>query len=194
MPRFGPESRPNFEQLYETAQTQEGLFTTEQGKAAGYSGRLVSHYVTTGKFSRVERGIYRLVHFPPGDHEDLVALWLWSERAGVFSHETALLLQNLSDALPGRVHLTLPPSWQKRRLKVPSLVALHHAEVSEGERAWVGAVPVTKPARTINDCAEGHVAPDLVAQAIEQGLDRGLFRRAAVAPTLAYVEKYGKGG
>jgi predicted transcriptional regulator of viral defense system len=194
MPRFAPDNRPKFDELYDVAATQEGLFTTDQANAVGYSRRLLSHYTTTGKFSRVERGIYRLVHFPPGDHEDLVALWLWSERAGVFSHETALLLQNLSDALPGRVHLTLPPSWQKRRLKVPSLVVLHHAEVSEGERAWVGAVPVTKPARSINDCAAGHVAPDLVAQAIEQGLDRGLFRRAAIAPALAYVEKYGKGG
>lgn len=79
-------------------------------------------------------------------------------------------LQNLSDALPGRVHLTLPLSWQKRRLKVPSIVALHHAEIPEGERAWAGAVPVTKPARAIHDCAAGHVAPELAAQAIEQGL------------------------
>ena len=24
----------------------------------------------------------RLVHFPPGDHEDLAAVWLWSDRDG----------------------------------------------------------------------------------------------------------------
>lgn len=194
MPRFGPSSRPSWEQLYETASVQEGLFSARQAKAVGYSLPLLAHYLKTGKLSRVDRGIYRLVHFPPGEHEDLVAFWLWSECKGVFSLETALLLQNLSDALPGRVHLTLPLAWQKRRLKVPPLLALHHADVPESERAWVGAVPVTKPARTINDCAEGHVSPELVAQALEQGLSQGLFRRQAVAPALAYVEKYGKGG
>jgi CheY-like chemotaxis protein len=31
----------------------------------------------------------RLVHFPAGEHEDLNAVWLWTERVGLFSHETA---------------------------------------------------------------------------------------------------------
>ncbi len=44
----------------------------------------------------MRRGVYRLVHFPVGDHEDLTAVWLWSEREGVFSHETALALHDLS--------------------------------------------------------------------------------------------------
>ena len=193
MPQFAADGRPNFAELYEVAQNQEGLFTTEQAKAAGYSGRLLAHYVQTGKFSRLARGIYRMVHFPPGEHEDLVALWLWSERQGVFSHETALLLLGLSDALPGRVHLTLPLSWQGRRLKTPSVVAIHHADVAADERAWSSAVPVTKPARTVNDCAQDHVAPDLVAQALKQGFERGIFRRDAVGQARAYVATYGKG-
>ncbi len=53
MPRFAADGRPNFAELYEVAQNQEGLFTTEQAKAAGYSGRLLAHYVQTGKFSRL---------------------------------------------------------------------------------------------------------------------------------------------
>lgn len=57
---------------------------------------------------RVRRGVYRLVHFPAGDHEDLTAVWLWSQHEGVFSHETALALHDLSDVLPSRAHLTLP--------------------------------------------------------------------------------------
>ena len=30
---------------------------------------------------RVRRGIYRLVHFPAGEHEELVMVWLWSKQA-----------------------------------------------------------------------------------------------------------------
>jgi hypothetical protein len=33
--------------------------------------------------------VYRIVHFPAGEHEDLTTIWLWSDGAGVFSHETA---------------------------------------------------------------------------------------------------------
>ncbi len=87
---------------------------------------------------RVRRGIYRLVHFPASEHEDLVVLWLWAEQAGVFSHETALALHDLSDALPGKVHLTVPASWRRRRLRVPAGLVLHFADVGDVDRASFG--------------------------------------------------------
>ena len=194
MPRFGPQTRPQFDALYQTASAQEGLFSAEQAEAAGYSLPLLAYHLKAGKIARVSRGIYRLVHFPPSEHEDLVALWLWSKQEGVFSHETALGLHHLSDALPSRVHVTLPESWQKRRLRVPKLVRLHYGDVPPSERAWVGAVPVTNPARTVNDCAAGNVAPEFAIQALRQGLQRGLFSIAEVAPAERYVAKYGTGG
>src|SRR5690349_14504727 len=92
--------RPNWNHLFETAAAQEGLFTTQQAAEAGYSPQLLVHHVHRGRIVRVHRGIYRLVHFPAGEHEELVAAWLWSERMGVVSHQTALALHGLSDALP----------------------------------------------------------------------------------------------
>jgi predicted transcriptional regulator of viral defense system len=192
MPRFSPDRRPSYEQLYQAASAQEGLFSAEQATAAGYSLPLLAHYLKTGRVERVSRGIYRLAHFPPGEHEDLVALWLWSKQTAVFSHETALSLQDLSDALPSRVHATLPTSWQKRRLRVPPLLYLHFADVPAGDRAWIGAVPVTNPARTLNDCASSHVAPDFVHQALRAGLVRGLFSPEEVVAAEQYVTKYGR--
>lgn len=189
MPRFGPQTRPQFDALYQTASAQEGLFSAEQAKAVGYSLPLLAYHLKAGKIARVSRAIYRLVHFPLSEHEDLVALWLWSKQAGVFSHETALGLHHLSDALPSRVHLTLPERWQGRRLRVPKLVRLHYGDVPPSERAWVGAVPMTNPARTVNDCAAGKVAPEFVIQALRQGLQRGLFSIAEVAPAERYVAK-----
>jgi predicted transcriptional regulator of viral defense system len=85
-------------------------------------------------------GINRLVHFPVGEHE-LVTAWLWSEQAGVISHQTALAPQGLSDVLPAQVHLTLPAARQKRRFRVPPDVVLHHADVAPGDRAWSCANP-----------------------------------------------------
>lgn len=170
---------PSWDALFEVASGQEGLFTARQAAEAGYSPQLLQKHLHAGRVRRVRRGVYRLVHFTPGEHEDLAAVWLWSARAGVFSHETALSLHELSDVLPSRVHLTVPAAWRARRLRVPRGVVLHHGDIAKGERAWVGPVPVTAPRRTLADCIAAGVAPDLVEQAIEQASARGLISRAA---------------
>jgi len=166
---------PHWDDLFAVAQAQGGYFTTAQAAQSGYSRPLLHKHLAGGRMVRARRGVYRLVHFPPSDHEDLVILWLWSEQAGVFSHETALALHDLSDVLPGKVHLTLPASWRRRRLQVPPGLVLHFADVGEPDRASFSAVPVTGPLRTIRDCIGTDVAPSLVRQAIVQARRRGLI-------------------
>ncbi len=186
-------SGPSWDRLFETAVGQEGYFTTRQAAEAGYSSQLLRQYVNSGRIRRPRRGVYRIVHFPAGEYEDLVQIWLWSEHAGVFSHETALALHDLSDVLSARVHLTLPASWGSRRLRSPLGVVLHYEDVEGEERTWVGTVPVTSALRTITDCATDGVAPDLLHQAVEQSLARGMVSRSdldeagRVVPSLARV-------
>jgi predicted transcriptional regulator of viral defense system len=172
---------PNWDRLFETASAQEGYFTTSQADEVGYSPQLLAKYLQNGRVVRGRRGIYRLVHFPPGEHEDLVTVWLWSERQGVFSHETALALHGLSDALPARIHLTLPAEWTKRRFRVPAGVVLHHADLARAERAWVGSVPVTSPRRTLLDARRASLSPEVIEQATRQALARGLIGKKDVA-------------
>ncbi len=171
---------PDWDALFNIAQGQAGYFITRQAASAGYSPQLLA-YLGSKKVERVRRGIYRLVHFPASDHEDLIVLWLWSEQAGVFSHETALALHDLSDVLPGKVHLTLPAGWRRRRLRVPSGLVLHFADIGDPDRASFAAVPVTTPLRTLRDCIEADVAPSLVQQAILQARRRGLITAAEEA-------------
>jgi predicted transcriptional regulator of viral defense system len=168
---------PNWNHLFETAAAQDGLFTTQQAAEAGYSPQLLAHHLGAERVVRVRRGIYRLVHFPAGDHEELTVVWLWSEFAGVFSHQTALALHDLSDVLPSQAHLTLPTSWKKRRLQVPDGVVLRYGNVSESERRWFGPVPATDPARTLEDCAHEHLPPELLRDAALDALHRGLVSR-----------------
>src|SRR5262245_4639642 len=111
----GPVSTPSWDRLFETAGAQEGYFTTQQAAEAGYSSQLLLKHIHAGRVARIRRGIYRLVHFPSGEHEDLVTAWLWSERAGIVSHQSALALHGISDVLPAQLHLTLPRAWRSRR-------------------------------------------------------------------------------
>ena len=167
-------------ELYQTAAGQSGYFTAAQAHEAGYSDQLLGYHRREGRVQRVLRGVYRLVHFPPSDHEDLVALWLWSNRESIFSHETALALHQLSDTMPANIHMTFPLSWRERRVRYPRSVVQSFAAVSEEERSWVGPVPVTAPLRTIKDCRAAHVEPDLVEQAIAEAVERGFFRAEAI--------------
>lgn len=183
--------RPDWNRLFEVASAQEGLFTTKQAAVAGYSPQLLVHHLRTGKAVRVRRGIYRLVHFPAGQHEELVAAWLWSELAGVVSHQTALALNGLSDALPARIHLTLPAAWRRRRFRVPADIVLHHADIPPDDRAWFGAVPTTNPRRTLNDCAREGLSPELLRQAAHQALRRGLVTRGELGAVKAALQPFG---
>lgn len=187
-------AKPNWDRLYEIATEQEGHFTTAQAGEAGYSSQLLAKYLKGRKVERVRRGIYRIVHYPGGEHEDLVVAWLWSERFGVFSHETALALHDLSDALPARRHMTLPGSWKTRRLRIPRGLVLHHADLRKKDRTWSGSLPVTSPIRTLHDCAEAHVAPDLLRQAVRDGLARGLFTQDEVNTVREHLERFDGGG
>lgn len=169
--------KPSWNRLYEAASGQEGHFTTQQAADAGYSPQLLRKHIQAGRLLRVRRGIYRLVHFPSTEHEELVVVWLWSERQGVFSHQTALSLHGLSDVLPSKIHLSVPATWTSRRLRVPEGVVVHHADVAKSERSWFAAVPATSPARTLTDCSRDKLSPDLLRQAARDALARGLIGR-----------------
>jgi predicted transcriptional regulator of viral defense system len=181
---------PNWDRLFEIAAAQEGYFTTIQASEAGYYPQLLAKHLKSKRIMRVRRGAYRLVHFPAGEHEDLIVIWLWTERVAVFSHETALALHGLSDVLSSKAHATLPNSWKNRRLRVPPGVVLHFADIGHAERTWFGAVPVTTVARTLVDCADDNVAPEFVRDAFEDAADRGFVDRNSLPSVISYLKQF----
>jgi predicted transcriptional regulator of viral defense system len=88
--------------LYEIAEVQNVFFTAKQAKAAGFAENTHPYHVHAGNWVREHRGIYRLASFPRGERPDLVLWSLWSRNRGeaaqgVYSHQTALSLHDLSD-------------------------------------------------------------------------------------------------
>ena len=180
---------PSWDALYSVVEAQQGCFTREQAREAGFSDQLLQSHLKAGTIERLHRGIYRLTRFPASgrDQEDLVVVWLWSLSAGVFSHETALRLHGLSDALPSRIHLTLTRDWEHRRLKPPPGVALYFGDFSTADCTFVGSVPVTTPARSINDVAAAHGDDGVIEAAVRQAIQRGLATPASVLPAVEYL-------
>jgi predicted transcriptional regulator of viral defense system len=197
---------PDWGALFSIAEAQSGYFTTAQAAGASYSPPLLHKYLANGRVLRVRRGIYRLVHFPASDHEDLVVLWLWAEQAGVFSHETALALHDLSDVLPSKVHMTVPANWRSRRLGVPPGLVLHYADVgdvggvggvggiADADRTGFSAVEITTPLKTLRDCIAANVSPELVRQAVLQARQRGLISEQDRAELDASLDRRSEAG
>jgi len=186
-----PPNRPDWKELAEIAIGQEGMFTTQQAAEVGYSPQLLVHHVGSGRIERVRRGIYRLAHFPAGDHEELVVAWLWSGQLGVVSHQTALALHDLSDVLPSRLHLTMPIASRRRRLRVPAGVVLHYADVPPEDRISLGAGTATNVRRTLSDCARADFSPELLGQAAREALHRGIVTMADLGDVEVALAPFG---
>jgi predicted transcriptional regulator of viral defense system len=182
--------------LYRRAESQAGYFTAQQALAAGMDRSTLRHHARPGgRYERVRRGLYRLLHFPSSPHEHVVAAWLPLRDAGaVVSHESALELYDLSDVIPSAVHLSLPRS--KRGQRPRPGVRFHTLErpPRPAEVRKIAGVPVTTPERTIVDALDAGTQLEQIELAVRQALERGLTTprrlRAAAAPRSARVQHF----
>ncbi len=178
-------SRETARSLFSKALEQGGYFTAKQAREAGYDYPHLDYHVSTGNFERVEHGLYRLTSLPPGEHDDLVRLTLWSrnrqdEPQAVASHESALALHELSELLPTKIHLTVPPTFRK---DPPEGCVLHRARFAPKDIEERAGFRVTVPLRTLLDVAAGGVPEEQLQKAVADALARGLVRRNKLLET-----------
>jgi predicted transcriptional regulator of viral defense system len=168
------------------ASRQQGYFTAKQASEAGYSYAAQYHQVAVENWVREARGIYRIADYTGADRPDLVLWSLWSgnrkgKPQGVYSHETALSIHNLSDVMPASLHMTVPPSFRKSA-KIPKVLVIHRAMLTATDIQEMDGYSITRPLRTILDVAVAEtISADLLEQAIRQSLQRGLVKRDDLA-------------
>ena len=184
--------RESAKRLYQIAVDQQGFFTTKQAKAAGFAENTHPYHVHAGNWVREHRGIYRLASVPRGERPDLMLWSLWSRNRGeaaqgVYSHQTALSLHDLSDVMPAKLHMTVPRSF-RRNSEIPRVLVLHFADLPESDIGVAHGVRVTRPMRTILDLLTGGEVPlGTLRQALRDGLRRGLIRRSEIVEARKYL-------
>jgi len=166
--------------LFAVAESQGGYFTAKQAEEAGFDRTNHTYHVRARNWEREYRGIFRLAHFPANERPDLVRWFLWSRDRqdhpqGVYSHQTALSIHDLSDLMPSKLHMTVPMKFRKSS-KIPPVIELHHADLPTGVMEEREGFRVTRPMRTILDLSESQeLSPDLLAQAFTEARKRGLI-------------------
>lgn len=158
--------------LQAVAFRQAGYFTAAQAKDLGYSYQAQKHHADSGNWVRVDRGLFRLPAWPAAAEDSYVRWVLWSRGRGVISHDSALVVHDLADANPRRVHLTVGEDFHAR----DEAVALHVAALADGDVEGRGSWSVTTVERTLADVA-AHLEQEQLNRAVEEAMERGQITR-----------------
>ena len=181
--------------LNRVAMAQGGYFTAAQGVTAGYLAPHLSYHVRRGNFLRIGRGLYRIPTLPIDQHDDFIRHCLWSRGLdgipqAVVSHKSALLLHDISDILPGKVHIMVPRSFRRR---APRGAVLHYGSLKPAETQSWGAFRVTTPLRTIIDTtSDASIPTEQLEQALREALARGLVRRRQLESAACATDERGR--
>jgi predicted transcriptional regulator of viral defense system len=173
-------SKSTEKRLFEIASEQQGYFTAAQAIESGFQDATHPYHIKNGDWIREWRGIYRIARYPRTD-DGHYALWsLWSRnrkrmRQGIYSHQTALSLFDLSDIMPEKIHMTVPLGF-RRHSEIPGVLILHHGKIMPQEIEEREGYGVTRPVRTIVDLViEEYVSTDIIRQAYKEAKQRGLI-------------------
>ena len=179
--------RKNLANLHKIAIAQSGVFTAKQAVDAGFDARNHHYQVKAGYWEKEHRGIYRLAQWPFEPPAQYVLWSLWScnrkgEHQGVYSHETALSIYDLTDLNPVKLHMTVPLGFRKAVRSTPKVLVLHREKLVSKDWRDFGSYKVTTPTRTLYDIiSSNRISEEFVAQAVNEGLSRGLYPKEELA-------------
>ncbi len=139
------------------------------------------------------RGIYRIANFPSTSRPELALWMLWSadkqgNPQGIWSHETALDIHELSDVSPTKLHMTVPKSFKKRN-GIPKNLCLHFVnELPKSDVEIRQGYRVTTPLRSLADVIrEKTIQPEQIESALlDLAIQKSLIKGLA---TLQEMEK-----
>ncbi len=173
------------ERLFEVADRQQGYFTSQQAEECGYPRSNFHRFLKSGEWIREIRGIYRIARYPTQDRPELAFWTLWSrnkkgEPQGIWSHETALDIHELSDIMPAKMHLTVPQGFRRNQI-IPKVLVLHYGNLVRMDIEVRQGYCVTTPLKTLIDVVKDQsISLDQIELGIQQALERGLVSKREI--------------
>lgn len=161
------------DELVSYIDAEGGVAYSSQLKGAGFSAGLISYVSEAGHIDRISRGIYCTPDVFEDDFLVIGARW----RKCIFSHNSVLYLNGLSDRLPSAQSVTVPRGYNPVRLieEFPG-IQIHWVRPDVYE---LGATNIMTPSGNRVRCykPERSIA-ELIRQRKLSGVDAQLMRDA----------------
>ena len=107
--------------LSEVAAQQHGLFTVARAAGIDVSDDQVRRMAATGVLERRAQGVYRISTAPFDEQTELMEAVLWAKGRGLIAGESGLLLWDLADVNPRKIHVAMPPGYRPVEPAVSSM-------------------------------------------------------------------------
>lgn len=177
------------EEIIKMAKENNGTVTTTMVVAAGFSRGNIKYLVDKGMIEKSARGVYIL---PEVWGDEIFNLQNRFKR-GIYSHETALFLWDLTDRTPSKYHMTFPANYNLTKPKEENLQcvqckkALYDLGTEEVTTPVGNAVRVYSIERTLCDILRPHSHVDI--QMVTEAFKRYATRVDKNIPVLSEYSK-----
>ncbi len=149
--------------IIKIAKENNGTVTTAMVVAAGFSRGNIKYLVDKGMIEKSARGVYIL----PEIWDDEIFNLQNRFKRGIYSHETALFLWDLTDRTPNRYHMTFPVNYNLSKPKEENIrcvqckKALYDLGITEVKTPGGNTVRVYSMERTLCDILRKHSHSDI---------------------------------
>jgi len=156
------------EKLRELAIDQHGYVTTAQAADEGIVRQELAKMVARGRLERVAFGVYRVPQVPVTQYAPFMLAVLWTGvPEACLSHETVLLLKELCDVNPRKIHITVNKGRRFKRFGGEAY-QLHFENLVPNEKNWFMQMPIVDVPKAIEQCIDAGLPSYLVEQALDK--------------------------
>ena len=177
------------ETIIKMAKENNGTVTTAMVVAAGFSRGNIKYLVDKGMIEKSARGVYIL----PEVWDDEIFNLQNRFKRGIYSHETALFLWDLTDRTPNRYHMTFPVNYNLTKPKeedircVQCKKELYDLGIAEVTTPGGNTVNAYNVERTLCDILRPHSRVDI--QIVTEAFKRYAIRSDKTIPILSEYAK-----
>ena len=177
------------EEIIRMAKENNGIVTTAMVVEAGFSRGNIKYLADKGMIEKSARGVYIL----PEVWEDEIFNLQNRFKRGIYSHETALFLWDLTDRTPNRYHMTFPVNYNLTNPKAENVQcvqckeALYELGVANAMTPGGNEVRVYSMERTLCDILRSHSRADI--QIVTEAFKRYANRLDRNIPVLSEYAK-----
>ena len=153
-----------------------GIIKVSQAKSNGISHTSILRAVQSGRLKRVAHGIYEAVNEeePATENDELYIFQLRRPKV-IYSHDTALYLNNMVEHIPHVFSVTVPTGYNTKRLIEDGVTvfsiknSLYKIGIVEKQTKYGHQVTTYSPERTICDCirSRSRIDSEVMADAIK---------------------------